>query len=345
MSLKTEIFEQPAVASRLISAKWPEIQDLATRLRNHTIRYIFLAARGTSDNAGRYAKYLFGAHNQVPVALAAPSLFSLYSHPPRLDDCLVIAISQSGQSPDIVSVLEEAGRQGTPSIAITNDASSPLSGAAQFTLELSAGQELSVAATKTYTAELLTIALLSTAISGEADLFQQIQNIPRWMEEVLDQQVQIQAAAQDFVEMSHCVVISRGYNYATAFEWSLKLKELSYIIAEPYSSADFMHGPVALLEGNFPVFLVAPNGETFAQLYGLAKDVLLPRHVNLLSITNRTEMKELPGTHFLIAPKIPEWLSPIVSILPAQMFCTALAGAKGLDLEHPRGLSKITLTH
>jgi glucosamine--fructose-6-phosphate aminotransferase (isomerizing) len=251
MSLKSEIFEQPSVLEGLLIKRMGVVQDIAEEINKAAIKYIFLAARGTSDNAGLYAKYLWGAFNQLPIALAAPSLFSLYAKPPSLQDAFVVAISQSGQSPDIVSVVTEGKRQGVPTLAITNDPGSPLARAADYILDLECGPEIAVAATKTYTASLLSIAMLSVALKGDKELLIELKRVPEFIQQVLGMDMEIQEIAERYRYMQQCVVLGRGYNYATAFEWSLKLKELAYIVAAPYSSSDFRHGPMAIPHTRF----------------------------------------------------------------------------------------------
>ena len=252
MSLEKEIREQPAALARLLDLQAEPVRRLASQMRQEHIEFVLLAARGTSDNAGLYAKYLWGAGNGLPVALAAPSLFTSYGRPPTLRHALVVAISQSGQSPDIVAVLEEARRQGAPTLAIVNDPASPLARAADSVLDICAGPEWAVAATKSYTAQLMAIAMLSAALARDEERWRTLAQLPGLVEQVLALDAMMPARAERYRYMEHCVVLGRGYNYATAFEWSLKLKELSYVIAEPYSSADFQHGPVALLEPRLP---------------------------------------------------------------------------------------------
>ena len=174
MTLQSEIFEQPERLAGLLGNQRKSVENIAQTIHQHAIHWVFLAARGTSDNAGRYANYLWGAQNGLPLALATPSLFTYYKQPPVLKDALVIGISQSGQSPDIVSVLAEARRQGCPTLTITNETDSPLAAAADFVLALGAGKEKAVAATKTYTAELMAIALLSTALHGQAKAWEEL---------------------------------------------------------------------------------------------------------------------------------------------------------------------------
>jgi len=178
----------------------------------------------------------------------------------------VVGISQSGQSPDIVSVLEEGHRQGCLTLAITNAPDSPLAKAADFVLDILSGPELATAATKTYTGELMVLAMLSAALNCEEDCWQQLAQVPQWAAQALTLDTAVGQAAQRYRYMQQCVVIGRGYNYASAFEWALKLKELTYTIAEPYSSADFLHGPIAMVGGGFPVLAVAPPAQ-FQILY------------------------------------------------------------------------------
>ena len=263
MPLLNEILEQPTILGNLLSTGMPVVRQIAADLRGREIDYVLLAARGTSDNAGLYAKYLWGAFNHLPVALATPSLFTMYEQPPRLNRCLVVGVSQSGQSPDIVGVLAEGKKQGCSTLAITNEPDSPLATVADHVIDIQAGVEAAVAATKTYTAELMAIAMLSTAMDGDHTRQSMLADVPGWARQVLAQEDTIAQAAARYRFMQQCVVLGRGYNYSTAYEWSLKLKELAYIHAEPYSSADFLHGPIAMVERGFPVLAVAPGGRVF----------------------------------------------------------------------------------
>ncbi len=263
MTLHSEIFEQPERLAALLDNQKKTVLEIAKAIQSRNVQYAFLAARGTSDNAGRYANYLWGAHNGLPLALATPSLFTYYQTPPRLNNALVVGVSQSGQSPDIVSVLEEGRRQNCLTIAITNIPDSPLAKAADFVLDIQAGPEKAVAATKTYTAELMSVAMISAALSNSMERWNELASVSKWAEQTLALDQQIAQMTQRYRYMSQCVVLGRGFNYATAFEWALKLKELTYLIAEPYSSADFQHGPIAMVEGGFPVLAVAPSGKVY----------------------------------------------------------------------------------
>lgn len=341
--MSLEIAEQPTVMRRLLESELANIHQVADAIRDRDPHYIVLAARGSSDNAGRYGQYLFGAVNRLQVALATPSLFTLYSSPPRLDGSLVLAISQSGQSPDIVSVVSEGRRQGALTVSITNDDGSPLAHNADHTIRLHADREQAVAATKTYSASLMVLAMLSAALARGDERFQALENVPNQMAAVLESGDQTVEAAERYRYMEACVVNSRGYNYATAYELALKLKELTYILAEPYSSADFQHGPVALVEQGFPVLAVVPEGEVATELIGFLKG-LRERGAELVVISALEAALDLAQTALPIPAGIPEWLSPLVAIMQGQLFALGLTLAKGFDPDQPRGLHKVTLT-
>jgi len=344
VGLRDEIHEQPEILQRLIEERWEHIQEVAADIRRRRIDYAFLAARGTSDHAGLYAKYLWGAYNQLPVALATPSLFSLYRLPPRLGPALVVGISQSGQSPDIVNVLEEGRRQGKLTLAITNAPTSPLAATAELMIHIDAGVEEAVAATKTYTAQLTTIALLSVALREDTASLNVLRRLPDRLAQALALEPEIARAAQRYRYMEQCVVLGRGFNYATAFEWALKMKELSYTVVTAYSSADFQHGPIAMVARGFPVFAVVPSGAVFEDVLALLKRLKEKHQVELFVISDRQQALDLADTGLLLPEDVPEWLSPIVSIVPAQLFCYHLTRAKGFDTERPRSLSKVTKT-
>lgn len=340
--LQTEIHEQPQVIERLIDEEAVKIQGLAEGLRER-FQYVLIAARGTSDNAARYAQYLFGAHNRLQVALATPSLFTLYHHPPRLKGALVVGISQSGQSPDIIEVVAEGRRQGQPTIALTNDPTSPLAEAAECLIELHAGPERAVAATKTYTASLAAMALLSAALAGDEERLSQLKTIPEMMRIILKEQSKWLGRVERYRYMDRSTVIGRGYNYSTAFEIALKIKELTRVITEPYSSADFRHGPIAMVWDGFPVILVAPSGSVFADIHQLVAE-LIDRRAELLVISDDQHLLEQAQLAMPLPPGVPEWLTPLVAVLPGQLFGMALAEAKGLNPDLPIGLTKVTET-
>ena len=344
MSLHSEILEQPERTASLLASQRKTVERIAAEIRKRDIQYVFLAARGTSDNAGRYANYLLGAQNGLPLALATPSLFTYYGRPPSLRGALVVGISQSGQSPDIVSVLEEARRQGCPTLAITNEPNSPLAQSADFLVDIQAGAEKAVAATKTYTTELMSVAMLSAALSENKKRWEDLQKVAGWMKSALKQNDFIAQTAQRYRYIDRTVVLGRGFNYSTAFEWALKLKELTYIIAEPYSSADFAHGPIAMVDSGFPVMAVAPKGKVFQTMLDALKRLRADFGAELVVISNDKRALSLAQMPLTIPAEVPEWLSPLVAILPAQLFAYHLTVAKGYDAERPRGLRKVTET-
>jgi len=238
----------------------------------------------------------------------------------------------------------EGAQQGAPTLAITNDPDSPLARAAEFVIDVGAGPEEAVAATKTYTAQLLAIAMLSAALSEESDRVAALQCVPALVQQALALDSTIEQVAERYRYMEQCVVLGRGYNYATAFEWSLKLKELAYVVAEPYSSADFQHGPVAIVSHGFPVFAVVPGGAVFDDMLALLSRLVDKNQAELLVISDEEGALSLAHTPLRLPADLPEWLSPLVSIVMAQLFCYHLTRAKGYDTEAPRGLSKVTLT-
>jgi glucosamine--fructose-6-phosphate aminotransferase (isomerizing) len=340
--LYQEIHEQPGAIQQLLHSESDHVVRLANELRDR-YQYVVIVARGSSDNAARYAQYLLGAHNRLQVALATPSLFTLYRTPPRLNGALVLAVSQSGQSPDIVEVITEGKRQGCPTLAITNAPNSPLALASEYHLYIHAGPEKAVAASKSYTASLSALALLSTALGEDTDRLAQLQVVPGVIEQTLMGLRDVISRVERYRYMAHCAVIGRGYNYSTAFEVALKIKELTRTVTEPYSSADFRHGPVAMVRDGFPVVLVAPRGAAFDDVRMLTMDVR-GLGAELLIISDDAELLSQAHLAMPLPSGLPEWLTPIIAVLPGQLFAMALAEAKGLDPDSPIGLRKVTET-
>lgn len=341
--LYQEIHEQPRVLATLIEQARSDVARLAAAIAARPITHVVIAARGTSDNAARYAQYLWGAVNGLPVALATPSLHTVYGRPPRYRDALVLGISQSGKSPDIVSVVAEGKRQGALTAAITNDPGSDLAQAADYCVPLYAGPERSVAATKTYTTQLVAMAMLSAELAGDTAMFDSLARLPQQVAQTLALDAEVARAAERYRYMRVCVVIGRGYNYATAFELALKIKELNYVVAEPYSSADFQHGPIALIEHDFPTVVVAPSGEMLPDLQQFIGE-LKQRGAEVIAISDDDATLALARTPFKLPVTVPEWISPVVSIVAGQLFAMRLADARDFDVDRPRGLRKVTET-
>ena len=325
--LQQEIASQPDVIARLLDREAERVQKIAAQLP--PFEYAQIAARGTSDHAAIYATYIWGALTGRSVALATPSLYTLYHTPPRVGNALVVGISQSGQSPDIVAVLEEARRQGRPTLAITNDGGSPLAAAADHVIELHAGPERSVAATKTYTAQLTVLALLAAAWSGQRERLDELARLPQAIADTLSGAQAIESIAGSYRAAEYYVMISRGYNYPTAMEMALKLKELTYIVTNAYSAADFRHGPIATVAPGMPVVLLMSEGAAMPDMLDLANE-LKGRGAELLIVSNSAAADSLASARLPFAPSLPEWLSPIAAIVPGQLLALHLAQARGL---------------
>lgn len=341
--LAREIAEQPAVLARLLDAERGQAEAIVAALRERDLALVVIAARGTSDNAARYAQYLFGAANRLPVALATPSLFTLYGAPPDLRRALVIGVSQSGESPDILAVLTEGRRQGAPTLAITNMPDSPLAQAAEFMLPLHAGRERSVAATKTYTAQLMALAMLSVAFARDTARWRELAAAPRAVEAALSLDAEIAQRAERYRYADRLVTGGRGYCYGSAFELALKLKETSYLLAEPYSPPDFLHGPVAIVDDGFPALLAGPGGAAYEGMLAFAQTIH-ERGAELIAISDQEELLNLAQTPLRLPQPVPEWLAPLTVIVPGQLLALHLARTRGLDPDQPRGLTKVTLT-
>lgn len=340
--LAQEIAEQPQVLARLGSEQADATAQVASAIRAYDPAYVSIAARGTSDNAARYAQYLFGAHLGLPVMLATPSLHTLYQTPPRFKRALVIGISQSGQAEDVRRVLQDAREQGALTLAITNYADSPMAQTAEHHLSLLAGEEVSIAATKTYTAQLMVIAMLMDALAQRAEYSQALARLPEYAQETLRLSESISAWSERYRYMEKFTVLGRGFNYCTAYEISLKVNELTYIATNGYSEADFRHGPIAMIQGGFPVLLVAPQGVVLPQMRDLSMK-LKERGAEQLIISNDEELLT-QGLQALRVPSVPEWLSPLVCVMPGQIFAMHQALARHYPVDKPRGLSKVTVT-
>lgn len=341
MGLIDEIREQPEVVDRLLESARPVAARLAAEARRRDVQFAVLAARGTSDHAAIYAQYVLAVRNGLTAALAAPSAISLFGGRPRMDRALVVGISQSGRSPDIVAVVAEADRQGALTLAITNDTTSPLAAVAEHVLDLAAGEERAVAATKTYTAELAAVAVLSEALRRSDGT--ELSGLPVAIKSALASEDAAAAAATDLASLDRCLVLGRGFDYATSREWALKLQELARVVAHGFSGADVAHGPIILAGPDVPVLAVVSNGAAKHAL-----DPVLARAVGAgatLVVVGDRDLRDLPSVHRLPTPGgIPDWLHPIASIVPCQLFAYHLAVAKGLATEQIAGLDKVTLT-
>ena len=344
MALIDEIREQPAVVAGLIAHGPEQMERPAALLRDGGVDGLVIAARGTSDHAAIYAQYVLGAFHRLPVALATPSLVSLYGVEPRFGRSLVVGISQSGASPDVVAVIAAARRQGAPTLAITNTPDSPLGAAAEWTIDLGAGREAAIAATKTYTAELAAIALLSALTRRDEGALAELSAMPDAIAAAIDTDPRAQSLAAERARISGCVILGRGFEYATARELALKLKELAHVFADPYSAADFEHGPLALVEPGLPVIAIAPSGPPLAGMIELLGRLRDDHRADLIVLSDQPQVRDLTEASLPLPTGVPDWLMPIVSIVPGQLLAMHLARARGLDPDQPRHIRKVTLT-
>ena len=341
--IEKEITEQPRVIKNLIHGQWSQAQAIAKAIRDFDPAFMLISARGTSDNAGRYGQYLMEIQTGLPVGLATPSVNTIYERKPRLRNALVVGLSQSGYAEDVLRVLTDARTGGALTVSVTNNPNSPLALASHCHLELMAGEETSIAATKTYTAQLTAFAMIATALVDQQIQIEEVRKLPEYVASTLKLSENILTWVERYRYIDECAVIGRGYNYSTAFEISLKLKELCYISCQEYSEADFQHGPIALIDQGFPVIVVSPKSKPLPRLINLLED-LHKRQAECLVISNDEAAHQF-ALQYMPLPNMPEWLTPITAVIPGQIFAAHLSIAKGYNVDSPRGLSKITVTH
>jgi glucosamine--fructose-6-phosphate aminotransferase (isomerizing) len=323
--LETEIREQGRVLAARTEPGWAAALEACELLR--PAEHVVLAARGTSDNAARYAQYLFGSELRLLAGLAAPWLYASAAQP-KLAHAAVIAISQSGRSPDVVAVMAAARAQGQPAIAITNDPSSPLAEVADVVVPLLAGEERSVAATKTYLCSLHAIAQICAGLSGDHTGSGWFERLPDLVSATVEEQLAGRARFDRLAEAGLITVVGRGLQFATACETALKIRELSGIPAEAFSPPDLLHGPIAALSGSGALWAV---GEVDAiEFAGLRVAVAGPSEAADIAVP--------------LVSDLPPWVAPLVAVVPGQTAALRLGELRGVDLDHPHGLRKVTIT-
>jgi glutamine---fructose-6-phosphate transaminase (isomerizing) len=339
---REEIGEQPQVAGRLLLNAAPALGAIATRLGAARPSGFVIAARGSSDHAALYAKYLFGRRNRSLVTLAAPSLFTHYGSPPSLEGSCVIGISQSGASPDVIAVIVEARRQGCPTIAITNEAGSRLAQAADLVLALEAGPELSVPASKTYTASLLAIAMISQALDPEPEFGAALARVPRALSAALDLNGDLDRLVPALLG-PRAVVLGRGFNLSTAEEVALKLTETSYVLARAWSVADFEHGPIAVVDAGFPILLIGTAGPVAGDLQEIAER-LAGYSCRMIGLFDGAAGPLEAEATVRLNSGLPEELTPLPLAVLGQLLAHRVALALKIDPDRPRALNKVTRT-
>lgn len=346
-----EIRQQPAALDRTLRGEMRQALHLRARFGKQRPRLIVLAARGTSDNACRFGRYLLEITTGIPVSLAAPSIFTLYQSHVDSRDVLVVAISQSGESTDTNLVLERARAAGAFTIGITNERASSMARLAEAVFHVRAGKEKSVAATKTYTGQLMALYLLAWAL-GARIRPDDLKRLPDDVAAALTLEKEIAARAERYRFTDHAVVVGRGLNYSNAFEFSLKLMETCYVLAERFSTADLLHGPIAMVDPSFPVFLFGPGGVTWPSIRAMLEKLRQLKAETLL-ITDRSnpDAAAQAGRAICLPLRLArkslapaDIYTPIPYIVPAQLFAACLAGVKGIDPDRPRTLTKVTRT-
>jgi glucosamine--fructose-6-phosphate aminotransferase (isomerizing) len=344
-----EIRQQPAALERTLRGGMRAAARLSREVEKRRPELIVIAARGTSDNAAQFARYLLEITTGIPVSLAAPSIMTIYGARVRLKNAMVIALSQSGASTDTNLVLQRAREQGALTVGVTNEAESPLASLAEHVLLVRAGRERSVAATKTYTGQLLMCYLLAHAL-GSRIRIDDLRRIPEWTDAALALEPAIRDRAERYRFMERAVVVGRGLNYANAYEFALKLMETCYVLADRFSAADFLHGPIAMVERSFPIFLFTPAGATWVGMQDmLARLQSLKAETLIFTSADHREAIETHRDAIVVPARIPrrkpeELYTPIPYIVPAQLLSVFLAEQKGLDPDRPRTLSKVTRT-
>jgi glutamine---fructose-6-phosphate transaminase (isomerizing) len=340
--LLLEIHEQPAVIQRVLETQVAAIDEIAAIVARRDPSAIVLVARGSSDNAAVYGRYLFEVCNHRLTSLAAPSGLTLYGSGPRLDRTLVIGISQSGRGEDVVAYLGEARRQGAPTVALVNDLNSPLAAAAEHVLDCAAGPEVSVPATKTVTAQMTLLAMLACALDGDGSV-ERLRALPSAVAAGLEQRPATSRLAQSLAT-GVASVIGRGFAYPPALELALKLKETAYAHAEPFSAADFLHGPVALVESGYCALVLDVGGHSTASALEIA--AAISQRGGQPAVLRAGELEaaapNVPGV--AVAAPVAEPFAPIVAVVLGQLVAIELALAQGLDPARPRYLHKVTST-
>jgi glucosamine--fructose-6-phosphate aminotransferase (isomerizing) len=338
-----EINEQPRAVADALERGGEPVAALVRDLIDRNIRHVVIAARGTSDNAATYARYLIEIVAGIPVTLAAPSVFTLYDARVDFSGCLVLGISQSGQATDVVQTLATARASGALTACITNMPNTPIVEVSDHALYCYAGEERSVAATKTYTTTQALLALLAGQWANCRTLLDGLRALPDQIAEVLKLDSEIAQLVERYRYIQDCAVLARGLNLATALEAALKMMETNYIVVKSYSGADFLHGPIAMISPGFPCFLYAPDGKAFPWMLDLAHK-LEERSAEMIVFAHSDAILKLATRPIKIAGTVDEMLSPILYIVPGQLWACRLAGARGLNPDSPRGLSKVTLT-
>jgi len=334
--MAAEMAEQPARLRELIG-RFDTIAELVRAAAPAPLHGITIVARGSSDNAAVYGRYLLEAATGKPISLAAPSLHTRYGIDVDYRGQLVIAVSQSGATPEIVRTLRALQDSGGRGLAITNEPGSPLARAAAHTIQLEMGVERAVPATKTVTGQLTAFAIIAAALGRAPFATEELAAVPEHVQAVLDDPEPAAAAAKHLAGASQLIVVARGYPFAAALETALKIKETCSVLADGYSAADLRHGPIAAVTRGLPVIALRARGPADADVASLVDEMRERRaHVQVVGDDAAADVP--------LPPKVPEPLAPIVAVVRGQQLAHELATALGYDPDSPPGLSKVTAT-
>ncbi|MET8781668.1 SIS domain-containing protein [Streptomyces sp. NPDC004589] len=337
-----EMAEQPAVLRRILDTGAPRIQEVAREIAARRPRFVLLTARGTSDNAALYAKYLLEIRLGLPCGLTSMSTTTAYGARPDLTDVLVVTVSQSGGSPDLVASTKAVREAGALTLAVTNNPDSPLAAVSEYHIDIMAGPEKALPATKTYTASLLALYLFVEGLRGGDGAAAKA--LPDLAEQLLARRDEVRTLASRYRFAERMVITSRGYGYPTAKEAALKLMETSYIPALSYSGADLLHGPLAMVDNVSPVIAVVTDGKGGAALQPVL-DRLRGRGADLVVIGPAGAVEQASAGFVLPTGGVAEEVQPILEIIPLQLLAYEVTIARGQDPDAPRALAKVTETH
>jgi glucosamine--fructose-6-phosphate aminotransferase (isomerizing) len=325
-----EIMQQPKVVENCLSLNQKTLDAITARLKEKAVSNVIIAARGTSDHAGIYGKYIIEIKKGIPVSLAAPSVFTIYEKNVKMADSLVIAISQSGRAADALEVIRSARKQGAPTVAITNFEDSPLAMESEFHLFCGAGEEKSVAATKTFMAQIYLLAQLVAAWSGDESFKKDLAEVPSLLIKTLESAEQVKNIVNSYRFMNECFVLARGTNYAIALEASLKVQETCYVRARGYAISDFHHGPFAMVGEHMPVIVFAPKGESMKDSREMLEK-LRKAGADILVISNDSETLAMGDRSISIADNVNDFITPFINAMIAQIFACNLSVTRGLN--------------
>jgi len=338
-----EIWEQPLVLERCYEKNIVIIAKIVEAIINQQINQVVIAARGTSDHAAVYGKYVIELMTGIPVALAASSIFTIYQKSLNFKNSLVIGISQSGKAADVLEVIRNANKNGAITVGITNYQDSPIAVESKFHLNCEAGIEKSVAATKTFTTQIFLLSQLAAKWTNDKDLEKELSRVPEGISHTLEVSRVIEDSVERYRFMNECFVLARGINYAISLESALKIQETTYVRAKAFATSDFQHGPIAMIERDIPVIIFAPDGPSLNDVNEMI-DKLKQSQIETIIISNNRKILDKGTCAFNIPETNNDIISPFFNVVVAQMFACQLALTKGLDPDSPRGLNKVTIT-